>query len=111
MANSVANQSQVVLGTAALEITREPIADHSTELIAKTQIVGVYPVTIQEKPSAPEDIYWEYRFDIMVIVNVFMSDGTKFSFDVQEITNQVGWTADLSGQQNCIDDFNTWLST
>lgn len=109
MANSIANQSQVVLGTAALEITRLPIIDHATELLNKTQIVGVYPVKIQDKPAAPEDIYWEYRFDKMVIVNVFMADGTKFSMELQEVSNQPTWSGDLAGQQQCIDDINAWL--
>jgi len=111
MADSVANQSQIVLGTSCIEVTREPIADHSTELIQKIHVVGVYPVAIQNKPSAPDDQAWKYRFDKMVIVNIFLSDGTKFGFDVQEITNQAGWTANLAGQQQCIDDINTWLST
>jgi len=112
MSNSVANTCQIVLGTAALEYTREPVASHSTELFQKTQIVGVYPTAIQDKANlaANEDPNsWKYRFNKMIIVTVAMADGSSFRFDVQEVTNQPGWTADLAGQQQCIDDINAWL--
>lgn len=109
MSNSAANKSQVVLGTTSLEITREPVGSNTTELLNKNQIVGVYPVAIQNKPAAPDDVAWKYRFDKMVIVNVFMSDGTKATLELQEITNQPTWTANLTGQQQCVSDISAWL--
>lgn len=106
-----ANLCQIVLGSAAIEYTREPVADNATELFPKDAISGVFPVKINSKPAAPDDAYWNYRFDDMIIVTVNMHDGSHFNFDLQEVTNQAGWTADLAGQQQCIDDINTWLAT
>lgn len=109
MSNQVANKSQVVLGATSMEITREPVADYAPELIPKAQIVGVFPIKINNKPSVPEDVFWTYRFDSMVCVNITMSDGSNFMFDLHEITGQATWTPDLSGQQQCVDDINAWL--
>lgn len=112
MSNQIANQSQLTLGTSCIELTREPVASHSTELIQKIQITGVYPATFQEKPAGTEAAQaWKYRFNTMTIVNVFMSDGSKLSIELQELTNQATWSGGtLADQQQAIDDINTWLS-
>lgn len=102
-------QIQVVLGTAALEVTPLPTASNSTELIPKIQITGVYPVKINSKPSAPDDEYWRHHHDTIVCVDIAIADGTNLRFDVQDVSNQAGWTADLAGQQQCIADINAWL--
>lgn len=104
-----ANLCQIVLGDAAIEYTREPVADNTMELIPKQAISGVYPTKINSKPAAPEDAYWNYRFDDMVIVTIAINDEKSFNFDVQEVTNQPTWTSDLAGQQQCVADINTWL--
>lgn len=108
MANE-ANTCKIVLGTSSMEITREPSASNSPELIPKIQISGVYPTKINSKPPAPDDEAWKYRFDDIIMVRIAISDGTHFEFDLQEVTNQAGWTHDLAGQQQCVDDINTWL--
>lgn len=41
----------VVLGAAAIEITPDPTANNTTELIPKIAIIGVYPVKFNKKPS------------------------------------------------------------
>ena len=43
------------------------------------------------------------------MVDIVMNDGSHFDFDIQEVTNQAGWTANLAGQQQCIADINAWL--
>jgi len=105
----VASECQIVLGTSAMEVTIEPVASNTPELLPKAQITGVYPIKINSKPAAPDDVNWKYRFDDMILVCVAMSDGQQFTFELQEVTNQAGWTADLAGQQQCIDDINAWL--
>jgi hypothetical protein len=105
----IANTSEIVLGATAMEITRNPTASNNTELLPKAQITGVFPIKINSKPAPPDDQNWKYRFDDIIMVDVRMSDGNNFSFDLQEITNQPTWSADLLGQQTCIADINAWL--
>lgn len=107
--NQIANQSQVVLGTSAMEVTRLPTAINATEYFNKILISKVVPVKINSRPSPPNDVFWVYRFDSMVCVNVVMNDGSSFMFDLHEITGQPTWTADLSGQKACVNDINAWL--
>lgn len=105
-----ANQSQIDLtDPAAIQVTREPVASNVPELLPKAQITGVFPIKINSKPAAPDDANWTYRFDDIICVAIHMSDGGNpdghiFTFEIQEITNQPGWTADLAGQQQCVAD-------
>lgn len=109
-----ANQYQVNLAASAMEVTREPVADNSPELFPKAQISGVYPVKINSKPAAPDDVAWKYPYDNMVIVRIAMADGKNseshdLELDLNTVTNQVGWTPDLAGQQQCVADILAWL--
>lgn len=52
----MSRQVKVVLGASNLELTPEPIANHSTELITKHEIVGVFPI-YNVKPNNA-DIYY-----------------------------------------------------
>lgn len=109
MSNSKANTCQIVLGTSAMEITREPIANNATEYINKTQIKVVTPLKIVTKPGSATPGEWIYRFNSIVEVHVILLDDSRFVFALQEVTNQPTWTANLSGQQNCVNDINNWL--
>jgi hypothetical protein len=100
------NPIAITLGTSSIEIT--PTGE-ATQLIPKALITGVYPVRIQTKPSGDEALSWKYPHDKIIVVDVRMADDSHFSFDLQNVTNQVTWTADQTGQDACIDDFNTWL--
>lgn len=106
-----ANQSQIVLGANALEITREPVANNVTEYIPYTHIVNVTPVKIQQKALvAPDEQYgWKYRFDQIIVVELGLTDGRLLKFDLQEITNQPGWTFNQAGQQQCVSDIETQI--
>jgi hypothetical protein len=106
-----ANKSQIVFGATCLEITREPVANNATELIPYDHITTVSPVKINTRAQSPaaERYGWKYRFPQMVVVNIELTDARNFSFDVQEITNQAGWTANLAGQQQCISDIAAQL--
>ncbi len=106
-----ANKSNIVFGTDCLEVTRLPVISNTTELIPGIHITGVVPVKINTKPAAPDDANWKYRFNQIVIVDIKLADGTNFMFDVQEIANQAGWTANLAGQQACVAAINAWLAT
>lgn len=103
-----ANLCQIVLGSSSMEVTRELVAGNATELIPKINITGVFPIKINSRAVGNTD--WPYRFDDIIMVDVRMTDGNHFNFDIQEVTNQAGWTSDLSGQQQCISDINTWLA-
>jgi hypothetical protein len=103
-----ANTSEIVLGLSSMEITRNPVAENSAELIPKVNISGVFPVKIQER-GVNNELEWVYRFDKIIYISVLTTDDNHFSFDIQEITNQPGWTPDLAGQQQAIADINAWL--
>lgn len=104
-----ANSYTVTLGATCLEITPQPVANNTKMLIAKEQIVSVVPVKINQKPAAPEDQFWKYRFTKMIVVCLQLSDGGLEQIELQEVTNQAGWTANLAGQQQCVADINAWL--
>jgi hypothetical protein len=49
--------------------------------------------------------------DKMEICLLFTSDnGTKEVFDIQQVTNQAGWTADSAGFLQALSDINSWLT-
>lgn len=97
----------VTLGTSCMEITPFPSASNSSELLAKKHIVGVFPVKIQTKQ--PTDTDWTYPFSKIVKVKVWMVDGDKIDIELQSVTNQPTWTADLAGQKKAVEDINAWL--
>lgn len=107
--NQAANKSRVILGTTAMEVTREPVANFATEYFNKALISRAIPIKINSKPAAPNDVFWNYRFDSMVCVNVIMNDGSNFMFDLHEITGQATWLPTLAGQKACVDAINAWL--
>lgn len=110
-----ANQCQIVLGTNAIEVTREPIIDHVAELFLRENIVRVGVATLNEKAqmmSAPinEQKEWKYRFPSITLLNIDMADGSNFVVELQEVTNQPTWNGGtLADQQQAIDDINAWL--
>ena len=107
-----ANRCQIVLGSSSLEITREPVASNTTELLPKIAIAGVFPQKINQKQASPGDQYWTYRFDKKITIVIEMTDGNSFVFETQEVSNQATWsTGNLAGQQAAVADINTWLST
>ena len=104
-----ANTCEIVLGTTSLEVTRNPTADNSTELIPKSAISLVAPIKINGSAQMEDPTQWTYRFAEMIMFEIVLNNGKVFNFDVQEVTNQAGWTADLAGQQQAVADINTWL--
>lgn len=102
---------QVVLGATAMEITPEPIASNAKELLPKDQIMGVYPIKRNVKPSAPENAaWWIYPYASMTVIEVVLDDGRRFNIELQDITNQATWNlGTLAAQQAAINDINAWL--
>ena len=103
-----ANTSEVVLGASSIEITRNPTASNTAELIPKIGITGVYPLKINTKQV--NDTTWKYRFDTICQISIVTVEGNHLTLELQEITNQPTWsTGDLAGQQQAIADINAWL--
>ena len=105
----VANTCEIVLGTTSLEVTRNPTVGSSTELIPKSAISLVAPIKINGSAQMEDPTAWTYRFAEMIMIEIVLNNGKVFNFDVQEVTNQAGWTADLAGQQQAVADINAWL--
>lgn len=47
----MSHKVQIVLGASAMEITPEPVASNSTELLNKAMIIAVTPVKFNKKPN------------------------------------------------------------
>lgn len=115
------NTFQVTLGTSSMEITPEPVANYSTELLPKSLITGVTPVAINSKSqinttgqgtSSNDAQNWVYKYDVMTVIWIDLANGERVKMELQDITNQATWsTGDLAGQQAAIDDINTWLAS
>jgi hypothetical protein len=85
-----------------MEITREPVANNSPELISKNAIVGVVPVFDDEAIN--------YRFDVMTVIRICLDNGDNFDVELQEVTNQATWNGGSKMDlDNAIDDINNWL--
>lgn len=105
-----ANQCQIVLGDACMEITIEPVSQNTAELLPKIHISGVSPTPFRQKPAPPNDQYWIYRFDTVTVVRIYMSDGRWFDIELQEITNQPTWNnGNLTSLNQAVSDINAWL--
>lgn len=54
-----------------------------------------------------------YPFADMCIINIDLSEANtkQVVFDVQRVTNQAGWTANLAGVNQALADINTWINT
>jgi hypothetical protein len=54
-----------------------------------------------------------YPYPSMLKVDIYFHDVNmqRVSFDIQSIANQAGWTADLTGLTQAIDDINGWITT
>lgn len=108
---AAASTCTITLGVSSIEVTRTVAGSNSSELFPKVAISGVYPTKINDSANmeAATRSMWTYRFAKMIIIDVVMNDGSVLSFDIQEVTNQATWTADLAGQQKCVADINSWL--
>jgi len=104
------NQTEVILGDIAVELTREPVVDNVKELMHGKLISfvgGVHNV----KPIGAQEGEWIYPYDEMAWLQIHLNDGRRFAIDLHEVSNQAGWTPDLAGLQTAIEDINTWLAT
>jgi len=107
-----ANTSEVdITGPTTLKITRNPTASNTPEIYKYANIKGVVPVMINTRPApgGPDYDNWKYRFDKMVVIDILFTDGGHMPIDLQEITNQPTWTANLAGQQQAIADIQAVL--
>lgn len=101
---------QIVLGTTSLEITPEEVALNASELIPKSQISGVFPMTFQERQVGDTD--WTYPYDTITRITIYLKNGRKLEVELQSITNQSGWSGGtLADLQQAINDINPWLQT
>jgi hypothetical protein len=52
---------------------------------------------------------YPYEDKLMISLSFTSENLTKEYFDIQDVTNQPGWTADLSGMVQALSDINGWL--
>ena len=101
---------QIVLGTTSLEITPEEVALNASELIPKSQISGIFPMTFQERQVGDTD--WTYPYDTITRITIYLKNGRKLEVELQSVTNQSGWSGGtLADLQQAIADINPWLQT
>lgn len=52
------------------------------------------------------------RQDDLLRITISFADGTKsLVFDIQNVMNQAGWTANVAGMAQALSDINGWLAT
>lgn len=107
----MSKKCQIVLGTTAMQITPEPVASNTVELIAKTNIESVHPIGPNFKPTTAEDApWWIYPYPSQTSIDVVMRNGHRMNIELQDITNQPTWsTGNLAGIQAAMADINAWL--
>jgi len=62
---------------------------------------------VQSDNNRPHN--YPYTDKLMVIMDFSAENQTKEYFDLQDVTNQPGWTADLAGLNQALEDINGWL--
>lgn len=50
-----------------------------------------------------------YKYDQVARIILKRGDQHILSFDIQQVTNQAGWTGDPSGLQQAVSDITSWL--
>lgn len=100
-----------MLGANGIEVTREPVASNAAEIIPYKFITNITPIFRQKSENY---FSWMYRFDVMTVIAIqikFGKKGLKFEFELQEVTNQSGWsTGTLAGLNQAIQDINNSTS-
>jgi hypothetical protein len=91
---------QIILGASCLEITVEPSAGNSKELIHKTHVTGVFPL----------------RYGITVLTNfirIYFREGKTARYidvDLSKVTNQPTWSGGTKADlDQALTDINAWL--
>ena len=64
----------------------------------------VLPATNQKKNKYPFDDQLRIRID-------FNNNRSEIDFDIQEVSNQAGWTANAAGLAQAIEDINGWITS
>jgi hypothetical protein len=99
----------ITLGAAAFQVTPDPVASNVSELYPKSHIVGVVPV-FNQKPVTATQEEWGYPYLTMTILHVLFADGNKFSCELQDVSNQAGWSGGTQADlQQAVADINAWL--
>lgn len=68
----------------------------------------VWDFTLQEEGAinTGENYLWEEGF----FVQVDFQSNPPLVFDIQQITNQAGWTADVAGLTQAVNDIQSWIN-
>lgn len=98
-----------ILGTDVMEITPDPAASNSSELIPKRHVVSVIPLPYIVRD--PGDTEWTYPYNSMTILMFTLVHGRRVFLELQTVSNQPGWnTGSFSGLENAQSDVEDWLS-
>lgn len=76
------------------------------EDIAKSSILKVLG-----KVEASTPHRHKYPSRLAVIIETHGDDQPNIEFDIQDVTNQAGWTANQAGLLQAVTDISTWLQT
>lgn len=77
-------------------------------IIKKANVSFVEPVKIYDYATRenPTQNNIQYRYSKIVCVRVHMNDGSNVEIELQDVTNQAGWTINLAGQNQCVTDLS-----
>jgi hypothetical protein len=76
-------------------------------------VSSVNGVTGTYNPGAGASSGLTYPFTDMCMIDIDLSEANtkQIKFDVQRVTNQPGWTADLAGVNQALLDINGWIDS
>jgi len=88
----------MVVTISATKIVISSDGVNNIETIYRDQISRVTPVYIADSLSIV------YKYNAMLQVDIQLTDGSHVKFDIQDVTNQAGWTANQAGLNTAITD-------
>lgn len=98
----------------AIKVVKEPLIDNVAQYHKLSGIKSIVPViqigvrSVQSDGSLTNT--YPYEDKIQVIINFTdENESSPIKFDVQDVSNQAGWTADKAGLDQAVADINGWV--
>ncbi len=111
MASSIKTITIDKVGNNIEILVNNPSNPNTPEVYPVSKIIGVSSVKNIGIGRNGIDNPTTYPFTDMLVVIMSLSgdDSTDIRFDIQTVSNQVGWTANFAGLQQAITDIKGWL--
>lgn len=115
MASAIQDLEVSVSGCCLVVRNVNPTTPNVTEIYNLTNIVRVVPTTNlgfgTRNTSTNQRKHRGAQYDDLLKITIQFTDGSPdFEFQIQRVSNQVTWTADVAGVQQAVDDICQWIT-